>query len=334
MNKDSSLIRTILFNILVILTVLFIYFMFFPKKSYVKEKLDSELNPLAEETFNQNINSLKIAGETYFENNDNGKITLKQLRELSLLAELKDTTGKPCNEDSYVEKTDSKMIIHLNCEEKEDEKIVNLKKEKLLCIYQYEKKLEQSYTNWSDWSNWTIEEITADDLTNVETKVEKESNGTKTITEKKQLTENAKVNTIIKCPTGYSMQNNKCMKKTQKQTIDAKINSEKKYYCPENKGNIEYTLSGKKCNMYEMSYQDLIIEDEYSCPTGYNLSNTKCYKTIEYNKEVEDYNEVTYYRYQTREKETAKIDIKWSTPDDKNLLDDEYTMVGKIACEF
>ena len=66
MSKDSSFVRTILFNVLVILTIVFIYFMFFPKKSYVKNKLDEELNPLIDEVFSQNMNSLTIAGESYF----------------------------------------------------------------------------------------------------------------------------------------------------------------------------------------------------------------------------------------------------------------------------
>lgn len=333
--KDSSVVRTILFNILVILTLVFIYLLFFPKKSYVKEKLDNELNPLIDETFNTNINSLKIAGETYFEENENTKITVQELIDESLIAELKDSNGNTCSNSSFVEKTDSKMTIHLDCEDKSDEVIIKYSDEKFLCIYQYEKKIEPTYTDWSNWSNWDTQEIKKDDLTNVETKIEEELDGTRTETGTREVSIEAIKDTKISCKAGYEIYKDICRMKLELLKIAATYSNEtKSYSCPSNRENLEFELNGNICYIYGVNYEEQELIETYNCPIEYKLSGTKCIKTEEYQYEVENYKKVTYYRYQTRKLEPEKIDVKWSTPDDKELLNAEYNMVGKLTCEF
>ena len=51
-------------------------------------------------------------------------------------------------------------------------------------------------------------------------------------------------------------------------------------------------------------------------------------------EEVKDYEEVTYYRYQTRNKIDKKNDIIWSSKDNKDLLNKSYNMTREISCEF
>lgn len=317
--KDSKKIRTITFNILVILTILFIYLFFFPKKSYVKERIDNNINPLVEETFKENINAIKIASDEYFSSNENETVSLQELMDQNLLAELKDSRGESCSATSYVEKNNEMIKIHLECKDKSGDRYISLVDGKFLCIYQYEKKLEASYTDWSEWSEWSTEQTEANELTNIETEVRKEPDGTTTVTETREETTAA---------TGTT-------KRTQKDIIDATpkyIQIDGKTYttysCPSNTNKTEYVLENTKCRVYTKTTTG------YSCPDGYNLSGSTCYKTVTYEKEVENFKDVTYYRYQTREKTNEKVDVKWSIKDDQNLLNDSYNMVGKVSCEF
>ena len=236
MEKDTKTIRTILFNVLVILTILFIYLKKKKKKSYVKEKLNNVTSPQVEETFNQNINSMKIAANRYFEENDKTSVTLKELIKNNLLVDLKDSNDSLCDtEKSYSELKDKTLYVHLKCtdsektieekfeeneeteieekeeietkeneetETKEKEETETKEKKKLFCLYQYEKQIEEGYTDWSDWSNWQLEEVEKDEFTNVETKIEEELDGTKIVNDSREISIQATKNTkkLIKLP--------------------------------------------------------------------------------------------------------------------------------------
>ena len=102
--KDTSLIRTILFNILVIITILFIYLFFFPKKSYIGQKINNKPTNDTDTTFKENIRNLKIASDVYFEENKENKVTIKKLKEENLIAEIIDSNGISCDEESYIDK--------------------------------------------------------------------------------------------------------------------------------------------------------------------------------------------------------------------------------------
>ena len=323
---DSRKIRTILFNILVILTLVFIYIFFFPKKSYVKSKVENGLNDIVESTFNQNMESMRISGTEYFTSRENGTVTLQQLIDEGLSAELKDSKGETCSTASYIEKDDKKMKIHLDCTDKKGDKILNLSDNKFICIYQYEKKTEEGYTDWSEWSEWQKEPVEKDELTNVETETRQELDGKRK--EQKSRQESIAATSKQACPNGTTELGNKC--KFRKYVGDVNL-----FYgeCPNNDTRYEYDPNGSNCKKYEIYYTDK-NNTASSCPQGYNLSGNRCYKTVYYEEEVDNYKDVTYYRYKTRKKTNAKTDIKCSIKDDQELLNQSYTMVGKTTCEF
>lgn len=358
MEKYSHAIRTILFNILIILTILLIYFLFFPKKSYVKTILDNNKSSRIEETFNTNINNMKIASQNYFENNESNKVTLQELIDNNLLTNLKDSEENICDTNSYSEISDDKLTIYLKCQDKEQTvEIKENKKTKLLCLYEYRKEIEQGYTEWSDWSQWSIQEIEENELTNVETKIEEEPDDTKIITDTKQISIDATKNEKLSCPDGYYEENSKCKKKVESNSINASISyscpdgytrnglkcynntntidATKNYYCPSNQTNIEFELLGSECKAYNIRYIETNTKEEYyTCPNGYKLKENKCYKTEEYEKEITNYKEVKYYRYQTRKKTESKFDIIWSSKENENLKNSEYNITRNISCEF
>ncbi len=324
---DSRKLRTIIFNILVILTLVFIYIFFFPKKSYVKSKVENGLNDIAESTFNQNIESMKISGNEYFASRENGTVTLQQLIDEGLSAELIDSKGESCNTASYIEKDDTKMKIHLECTDKTEDKIISLTDDKFLCIYQYEKTIEGGYTEWSEWSEWQIEQVEKDDLTNVETQTRQEPDGK--VKEQRSRQESTPATSKPACPNGtIDVGNKKCKIRKEVGTIDLQRKK-----CPDNTTKYEYEQIGDKCKKYEIYYIDQ-SSTAPTCPQGYSLSGNTCYKTVYYEEEVDKYKDVTYYRYQTRKRTNAKTDIKWSTKDNQELLNQSYIMVGKTSCEF
>lgn len=360
--KNSSLIRTILFNTLLVLTLLVIYLLFFPKKSYVKEKLENS-NPEVDETFNSNVNNMKIASLNFFENNESNKVTLQELIDKNLLVELKDSKGISCDNNSYVEKEDNKLLINLKCSDKEDKKEIlldnseNNNEERLLCIYEYKKETSEGYTEWSDWSEWTKDKIEKNEYTNVEEKIEKEEDGKETIEKTREYSIEATYNTKQGCPDGATVSNGMCKKREETNSISASVKYScpqgynrngdtcygnvnslpaiKQYYCPSNQGTVEFELSGDRCRTFNIRYTSPNeTQAYYTCPNGYYLSGNRCYASETYNEEVPKYKDVTYYRYQKREKTNKKIDIIWSSKDNQELLDKEYIISRVITCEF
>ena len=346
---------TILFNILVILTIIVIFLIFFPKKSYIESKIEE--TPTVEEVFNTNIEQIKTAGRKYFEDKE-GKVTLEELEKENLIAEIKDSNNEACNKDSYIKKEEDKTTIKLICNDKEEKiELTNEENKKLFCLYEYKKTEDKEYTDWSNWSDWQQEEVKENDLTKVETKIEEEPDGT----EIKEFTEELSTEAIehikITCPQGYEEKNGNCIKKVELNPIKASIlytckegysrngsycyngeTSEKaqiEYYCPSNQSNIEFELSKDKCKTYAIRYIEPIKkETSYTCIDGYNLDNKMCYKTEYYEEEVTNYKEVKYYRYKTREKIEKNFDIIWSRNNNKELLEKEYNITRKITCEF
>ena len=352
--EDSSKARTFLFNILLILTLLFIYLLFFPKNSYIKAKYES-LDPKAEETFNSNINNMKIASTKYFIDKKESKVTLEELINNNLVTELKDSNDELCSKDSYVEKKEDGLLINLECNDKKEKKEVKFdNKEGSNCIYEY-KKETIGYTEWSKWSDWQKEEIKKDDFTNVEKKTESEPDGKETVEKTKEYSIEATYNETSVCPSGYTEANGSCKYVTTGNSFDASvlytcptgyyregtkcygsntINAAVHYYCPANNGNIEFQLSGTKCNTVYTNYTSKKEKQVYyTCPNGYTLSGDRCYAYETYNEEVEKTKDVKYYRYQKREKKESTYEIIWSTKDNQELISKEYNMSRVIICE-
>lgn len=356
MEKNSSLIRTIIFNILLILTLVFIYLLFFPKKSYVKTKLENKISPKVEETYNTNINNMKIASDAYFENNNVNKVTLEELVSNNLITQLKDSNDEFCSLNSYVEQDDEKTTIRLICPDNEGTVEIPKNKENN-CVYEYKKEISEGYTEWSDWSEWSLEKKESNDLTNVETKTEKEEDGTEIVNDSNQINIDAYWNQTSACPDGYYEEGDRCKRKEMKNSISASVKytcpdgyrrsgtncyngnrsttAKKIYYCPSDQSNIEFVLDGSSCQTYAITYTNKNASNGYySCPDGYNLSGSTCYKYETSTHEQTKYKETTYYRYQTREKTASKIDVIWSYKDNQELLDKEYNMSEEPKCDF
>ena len=114
-----TIIKRFLLGILFVALIIFLLLWFFPTKN--------SLNPLLQEVFRNNINSMKDAAETYFTNErmpsevgDTVKITLGEMLDKHLLLPFTDKNGKSCsNTKSYVEitktKTEYEMKVNLVC---------------------------------------------------------------------------------------------------------------------------------------------------------------------------------------------------------------------------
>ena len=355
--KNSKLIRTILFNVLLILTLIIIFLLFFPKKSYVEKKLNEQLDPVEEEVFNSNINTMRVASIKYFEENDSDKVTLKELKEKNLITDLKDNNDNTCDDSSYSEQDDKKITIYLKCSGNEKKieisKNEENKENKLLCLYEYRK--EEEIVEWSDWSEWDKQEIKEDESTRVETKEEQEPGEKQVITESREISIDANTYYEEYCPEGYYESDGRCKARREMNEINASIRyscpngfrrnnlncvkgsttiyASREFYCPTNQSTIEYELTGEKCRTFKIMYAEKYKNSYYGCPEGYTLSNDKCYKTEYYENEIEQTNKVTYYRYQ-KKKTDKKIDVIWSTKDNKELLDQSYTMTREVTCDF
>ena len=123
------------------------------------------------------------------------------------------------------------------------------------------------------------------------------------------------------CKEGYTLKGNKCEKTNV--TID-KVDATKVeggYTCKDG-----YTLNSENKCEKEITTTDIkdAMENEvsYSCPEGYNKEGSKCTRVI--TEEIE----VTYYRYATRSCVGGSTDIKWSSSNDKTLLDSGYKLTG------
>ena len=172
MKENTKLIRIILFNILVILTILVIYIILFPKKSYVEKELTKNTKPLEEEVLDKNINDMRIAAEEYFKTNEATGVTLKELQDANLLVDVKSAEGISCDaSESYVKKIDDELSIYIKCNDIEKKIDYSNKNEdnqdKLMCIYEYQKKSEEGYSEYGSWSEWQTEEVIPTDLVNV-----------------------------------------------------------------------------------------------------------------------------------------------------------------------
>lgn len=122
------------------------------------------------------------------------------------------------------------------------------------------------------------------------------------------------------CKDGYKLNGNKCEKTVTETDTKEATKVEGGYVC--DKG---YTLNETKCEktiVETITEEATKVEGAYVCPEDYELDGTTC--TRERKEEVQ----TTYYRYATRTCEGGSTDIKWSTKDDKDLLNAGYKMTG------
>lgn len=113
----------VLIKFLIIIGAIFVLVWLFPTKQ--------SLNPLYQDVFRNNINSMKDAAETYFTNErlpknvgDKVKLTLKEMQDMNLVLPFIDRYGKECDlNNSYVEitktETEYELKVNLVCSKEE-----------------------------------------------------------------------------------------------------------------------------------------------------------------------------------------------------------------------
>lgn len=135
-NKAGFVLRDILLQIILVVIFVFILLWLFPTKGYVDNKIDNGLNPLYKQLFNEHLESMKGAAQSYYTTSrlpkkvgDKVSITLGEMLDKKLISAFVDSNNKQCNlTGSYVEitKMDSEymMKVNLNCSDNSDYIIV------------------------------------------------------------------------------------------------------------------------------------------------------------------------------------------------------------------
>lgn len=302
----------------IILVVLFVFLLLwlFPTKGYVDKKIDSSLQPLYNQIFSQNVNSMKEAAISYFTTSrlpknkgDKVSLTLSEMLDKKLLIPFLDSNSKQCDlTESYVEMTkmDDEYIlkVNLSCSDNSDYILVHLgcysycetglceKKEtvkqtttttKPVVKPMVTKKYEYEYekvTNgkWGEWSAWS-EWSTAQPTKTDYRNVKSKQDTIVT------GTETIKVGTLTKVNDATSLTDYTCPKGytkngtkcTRNITSTETINATLNYICPDG-----YKLNGTKCNKTlkdsKVETIDATAKKTYSCPSGYTRSGDECVK--------------------------------------------------------
>ncbi len=136
--KKNSFIKDFIIKLLYMFLFLFLFMWLYPAPKVnlddVKVKVDkSELQPLFEGVFNDNIASMKNAARNYYtierlpkNNGDSDKMTLQEMLSKKLLSPFVDANGKACDANSsYVEVTrissaEYTLKVNLSCSDKTD----------------------------------------------------------------------------------------------------------------------------------------------------------------------------------------------------------------------
>jgi len=255
-----------------------------------------------EEKFTDNLRTIKDAAVSYFtiermpeKVGDSVKLTLKEMQQKKLVLDILDSTGKKCSTtNSYVEVTKEEneyvMKLHLSCDDMEDYIVIHLgcydyckgtvcEKEVEPDVtefeYEYKKEVNCKMSDWSDWSEWSTKKQTPSDKKKVETKTETK---TQEVVDEKDATMNPTTYNCDKYP-GYTLEGDKCVKRTTIKDEKEATKVEGGYVCPEG-----YTLKGKKCEkvvVTETRYDASENPATYNCNRypGYTLVGTKCVKS-------------------------------------------------------
>lgn len=274
------------------------------------------------------------------------------------------------SKNSYVsvEKVDNgyEMKVYLECGEKQDYIITpiscnncckidacntkstdnNYKNSTKKLEYQYSKRTGGAWSNWSSYSDWSTKSVTKSDDIDVETKIVKE-NYTYDKTVNKDEYMGYSTCEVLNGYTLVSNENGVCNYSKIDVITDKPI-------CPDvsgyiNVGRIGFSCSYKNETSYKIEEAECLIQEGYyktgslcaknnvikttryaSCPDDQMLSNGGCYKRVTTTVTLSENNDVTYYRYRTRNYVGGTIDYKWSTlNNDQNLLKNGYNLTGK-----
>lgn len=298
------------FLIQLIFVVLFVIVLvwLFPTKDYLKNNFNEiefyeKDTDVSDSTFVNNINNVLEASKSYFGYNvslpeDLGEektITLGELVNEHVIIMPKDKKGKTCSADSTstITKTNFgySIKVTLTCGEQTDYIVRSVGCDpfcttdcntKCNLEYQYVKKTDGYWTNWSKFSDWSTKKVTASNTTKVETKVVDTKtcpsgyklNDAKTACVKNVTTQvMSQPQTTLSCPTGYQLKGEKCYKTVTTTTNQKPMEVLK---CP-----LGYTLNNEKthCTKTTSVQNSVSAAMNVTCPSGYTLNNNKCYKT-------------------------------------------------------
>ena len=253
--------------------------------------------------FNQNIENMNDAAESYYKSNelpknigDKNKITLQDMIDNNLLMEFTDKNGNFCDEkNSYAQITKTKENLYqlkvlLSCDDNTDYLVKDFNIENSSSetkdTTETKDNIENNKQEKNQEESKSVEEIN-EETNNVDYIDEKVQEQTYTTYEKKKVytyTTQYEFRKLLEesttkytCPDGYSLMGNKCFKSI----IESEINATLEYY--EDKDIITDPL--EKIEDSKKEYTDPIkntTEPTYSCPSGYEKTgsgiNTKCYK--------------------------------------------------------
>lgn len=256
--------------------------------------------------------------------------------------------------------------------------VVNKTKE-----YQYKKVTNGTCGDYGAWSDWTKEVITETAYTKVDTKTEQVKQEVKRygVIGTKDEVSTVYADYTITCPVGYTLNGTKCTKRVSSSDSVAAsisgswttISSSSLYSRPQtSSGNYKYTLIATKtkgaCGNCTYAVNYFYKVEQYvtssTCPSGYSLSGSTCYKSTSYTDTktatiscptgytydlstkkcaktttntvdvygyYNDYETVSvkYYRSATKSCTDSSVDYKWSTSNnDKSLLNKGYALTG------
>lgn len=131
-NRTGSVIKDILLQVILVVIFVFLLLWLFPTKGYVDNKLKDGLDPLYQELFNEHLQTMKDAAQSYYTKDrlpkkvgDKVSITLGEMLDKKLVTSFVDSNNKQCSlTGSYVEVTkmdkEYLMKVNLNCSDKSD----------------------------------------------------------------------------------------------------------------------------------------------------------------------------------------------------------------------
>lgn len=335
MEKRTTFVDFLIQLIFIILFVILLVWLF-PTKDWLKENYfnNGEYNYERETIINDskyvdNINNMLEASKSYFgydvnlpENiGDTVSVTLDELVNNHIMIMPKNSKGKKCdrNSTSVITKTESGYTIkvELTCGSDSDYIIRNVGcdpfckdncNQRCTLEYEYSKKTEGYYTNWSNWSAWSTVKRTAGENIKVEEKY---------------------IKTKI-CPSGYTLNSKKtaCVKVVK----DTKEEDAKETRtCP---SGYEFDKDGSKCIRNSSSTREVDANITYSCKDGYTLTkDNKCIKTENISKETDANVKYTCSSgYTLNNNKCYNYETINSTVSTRNVCKSGFAYVGKNTC--
>ena len=321
----SYALRSIILKLLLIVVIIFLIIWLFPTKKYVKNLIDQKLGTNNYQVFNTNVNTMKDAATSYFTGDRlpskegvSKTITLKEMLDKDLLVDLTDSNGKKCNtKKSYatVTKNESDYLLKVN----------------LVCS---DKKA--SINSYISSNNSCTDAVCSKKKLTDNSKQEKNTKEEKTNTENNKKT-NAKECEYTKINEGHwssygnwSNWTTTPVTATDSRQVETKTDKVEAGTIVEQNGTTKHTQAPKKVIVTKNNKQYLI----YVCPSdfdngGTHSENVTCVKTMPNYVTKTTYTNATFYRYRDRKYVNNSTDTKWSTCDNKELLNKGYKATGK-----